>query len=161
MAECDNNIPDYIVLPGQGGGVPGPEGPPGPQGPPGAGTVPLPAEDVSVTNPGFANAQEIFNYLLYLPIAINSFNANTSTYETGTTIAALGFSWSYNKSTIISQTLTGPHNPIILGTTERSATVTFTPALASSSTFTLTVDDGTQVAIRNKNVNFYCHRVLV
>lgn len=155
MAECDNNVPDYIVVPGQGSSIPGPVGPPGPQGPPGAGTVPLPASDVSVTNAGFANAQEIFDYLLYVPIAINSFTATTSTYEIGISISALGFNWSLNKSGIISQTLTGPHNPIVLGILERAATVTFTPDLASSSTFTLTVDDGTQVAVRNKNVNFY------
>lgn len=154
MANCDTNIPDYIVLPNQGSGTVGPEGPIGPQGPPGDVSA-VPAENVTVTNPGYNNAQEIFDFLLYIPLEINSFVPATSIYEIGTTIVSLGFTWTLNKTEIISQTLTGVHVPIVLGIVERGATVSFSPALGVSSTFTLTVDDGTVVAVSNTNINFY------
>jgi len=158
MAECDNNIPEYIVLPDQGGGgVPGPIGPAGPQGPPGEFDLPLPADDVSVTNPGFSNAQEIFDSLLYVGTVINSLNPTKSTYEIGEVISTLGFNWSLNKTDIISQILTGIHTEsgTELGISARSTTVNFSPDLAASSTFTLTVDDGTTPVIKNSTVNFY------
>ena len=154
MAECDNNVPDYIVLPSQGVGTPGPEGPIGPQGPPGDVSA-VPAENVTVTNPGYNNAQEIFDFLLYIPLEITSFVPATSVYEIGTTIVSLGFTWTLSKSEIISQALTGVHLPIVLGIVERGATVNFSPALGVSSTFTLTVDDNTTVAVSTANINFY------
>ena len=154
MADCENT-PKYIVLPSEGVGIVGPEGPPGPQGPPGIGELPVPAEDVSVTNAGYANAQEIFDDLLYVLININSFTANTTLYEIGVTIASLGFTWSYNKTPIVSQTLTGPHDPIVLGITERAATVSFTPDLAVTSVFTLQVNDGENSVSQNKTVSFF------
>jgi len=156
MADCDNK-PDYIVLPGEGGGVPGPAGPIGPQGPPGVGELPIPAEDVSVTNPGFSNAQEIFDSLLYVGTVISSFKATKNTYEIGESISALGFSWGLNKTDIISQILTGSHveSGTELGISVRSTTVSFSPVLTAASTFTLTVDDGNTPVIKNTTVNFY------
>ena len=154
MAECDNNTPDYIVLPSEGVGTPGPAGPTGPQGPPGIGTLPVPADDVSVTNPGYSTAQEIFDDLLYVPIAITSFAPNTSIYEIGVTISQLGFNWTYNKNPIVAQTLTGPHDAIVLGITERSATVDFTPNLGTTSNFTLGVDDDEGSTQSVKTVQF-------
>ena len=156
MANCDKNIPDYIVLPKEGGGVPGPPGPPGPQGPPGIGELPVPATDVSVTNPGYANAQEIFDELLYLQIDINNFDATKELYEIGESISSLGFNWSLNKSDIISQVIIGAHNEngAELGITTRNYTITFSPDLSTTSTFGLRVDDGKNTTIKNKTINF-------
>ena len=154
MAECDNNIPEYIILPSEGVGIEGPAGPPGPQGPPGIGELPVPADDVSVTNDGYNTAQEIFDALLYVPIAISSFSPNTSVYEIGVVITALGFTWTYNKSPIVSQTLTGPHDAIVLGISERAATVNFTPNLGATSNFTLQVNDGVNSVQSVKSVQF-------
>ena len=154
MAECDNNTPEYIVIPTEGVGIPGPAGPTGPQGIPGIGELPVPEEDLSVTNDGYNNAQEIFDDLLYVPIVINSFVPNTTIYEIGVVITALGFVWTYNKSPIVSQTLTGPHDAIVLGIGERNATVNFTPNLGVTSNFTLQVNDGVNSVQSVKSVQF-------
>lgn len=152
--DCDNNVPDYIVKPNEGAGTPGPAGPTGPQGPPGVGVLPVPAVDVSVTNAGYSNAQEIFDDLLYVLVAITSFIANTTVYEIGMTISSLGFTWTYNKNPIVSQTLDGPHEAIGLGVGDRSANVTFSPNLAVTSNFTLEVDDGVNTVSSIKTVSF-------
>ncbi|MDX1784277.1 MAG: hypothetical protein R3361_08970, partial [Aequorivita vladivostokensis] len=60
------------------------EGAPGPPGKPGAAPDSYPADRVTVTNDGFDNAQEIFDYLLYVPVDITSFScANGTTFEQG------------------------------------------------------------------------------
>jgi len=160
MADCNNNVPDYIVLPGTGGGsgTPGPVGPAGPQGPPGVADLPLPAEDVSVVGHApITNVQEAIDFLLYVTPVINSFTATKSTYELGESISALGFNWALNKTDITSQVITGPHveSGDELGVVVRSSTLTFSPNLETSSTFTLTVNDGTTIAAKNKNINFF------
>ena len=75
-------------------------------------------------------------------------------YEIGVTIASLGFTWTYNKTPIVSQALTGPHDAITLGIIERSATVNFTPSLGVTSTFNLAVNDGVGSTNQNKTVSF-------
>lgn len=102
--KCSNKR--HIIVPLQG--IPGPQGPPGPPGPPGESVqLPIPADQVSVTNPGFNNVQEVLDYLLYNPIVINSFQATVDTYEIGSIVNSLTFNWTLNQDPV-SQTLTGP-----------------------------------------------------
>jgi hypothetical protein len=164
MADCNNNNPDYIVLPSEGTGTTGPAGPTGPQGPPGDVSA-VPADNVTVTNDGYSTAQEIFDDLLYVLISINSFLANTTIYEIGVDFAQLGFTWAYNKTPIVAQTLTGPNDPIILGIGPRAATLDFTPNLGAdhqgggfvaTETFFLTVDDDVTTGVTKlETVSFY------
>jgi len=151
MADCNNDTPNYIVLPSQGTGTTGPAGPAGPQGPPGDVTG-VTAADISVTNPGFNNVQEVLDFLLYIELIIVEFVANQSVYEIGTDFAQLGFTWEYNDDdrVLVSQGITGPNDAIVLNATQRSATLDFTPNLGSdhadpgfveTETFTLTADD--------------------
>lgn len=165
MADCNNNNPEYIVLPQEGVGTPGPAGPTGPQGPPGLGELPVPADDVSVTNAGYATAQEIFDALLYVLVQATYFLANTTIFEIGTDFAQLGFTWEYNKTPIVSQGITGPNDAIVLGIADRAATLDFTPNLGAdhqdggfvaTKTFTLTVEDEETAGVTKlETVSFY------
>jgi hypothetical protein len=142
------------------GGVPGPAGPEGPQGPPGAGIdLPLPASDVSVTNAGFANLQEVIDYLLYVPTVIQAFNIAVSTYEIGSSVSALNFSWTLNQNPL-SQALSGPNlTPPALAITARSSAVTLTAALnpatvGTSYSYQLSVTDSLNTVQSTKAVTF-------
>ena len=66
----------------------------------------------------------------------------------------MGFNWAYNKNPIVSQTLVGPHDAIVLGIAERAATVNFTPNLGVTSNFTLQVNDGVNSVQSVKSVKF-------
>ena len=142
----------------------GPPGEQGIQGDPGeAVSLPIPAADVSVTNAGFNNAQEIFDFLLYVAPIISSFTTGTTLYENRLASDPsadfdLSFSWSINKG-ITSQTLTGPieMTPVILDVADRGKVVTMTN-FNTNRTFTLEVDDGegrvASVTSKNLGVEF-------
>jgi hypothetical protein len=148
----------YIIAPLQG--IPGPQGPQGPQGPPGeAAQLPIAASDISVTNPGYANLQEVLDFLLYTAIEINSFTATQDVYEIGVTITSLTFNWSLTYDPI-SQTLTGPSiTPPTLTSTSRNSTVAVSNLQGvnpgDSYTYTLQVNDGTNTPSRNELIYFY------
>jgi hypothetical protein len=147
MANNCETAKRYIIP--QVEGVPGPQGPQGPPGPPGAGaSLPIDATDVLVTNPGFVNVQEVLDYLLYVPMAINSFGLPQSSYEIGTVITALNFAWALNKNPI-TQEITGDNiTPESYGPAVRNATIIPAPnvagvAVGDTFSWTLEVDDGT------------------
>lgn len=113
------------------GGIQGPAGPQGPQGPAGPGvSYPIAATNISVANSGFAHLQAVVDYLLYVPISINSFSVPITIYEIGSSVSALSFSWVLNQNPV-SQALSGPNlTPPTLAVTDRSYTATLTAALA-------------------------------
>ena len=112
----------YIIVPIQG--VPGPIGPIGPIGPPGESVqLPIAAEDISVTNLGFSNQQDLNDYLLYVPIIISNFSTPVDIYEIGSVVTSLTFNWILNRDPV-SQTLTGPLiTPPTLIVSQRSVTL--------------------------------------
>jgi len=128
-------------------------GPPGPPGPPGTMPDTYPADQVTVTNPGYNDVQEVLDALLYVPVNITSFTTGT-TYETGRLLTSLTFNWEVNKD-VVSQTLTGPPEmtPVVLTAGQRSVSVTLAN-LGSNATFTLQVNDGTQNDSSNVNISF-------
>ncbi len=154
---------DVILVPGAGNGAPGPPGPPGPAGPPGPGaTFPIPADQISVTNAGFSNAQEVFDFLLYVDMLINSFsisNYPSGVVEIGSVVANLQFAWTLNKLPI-SQTLSGPGIPVTAvppGTL--LANLPVAPPLNPGATGTgfsyqLAVTDGVQNKFANAGITF-------
>jgi hypothetical protein len=129
-------------------------GPPGPPGPPGALPDTYPADQVTVTNVGFNNVQEVLDALLYVPVNITSFTTGTKTFETGRQLTSLTFTWAINKD-VVSQTLTGPPEmtPVVLTPEQRAITVTLAN-LGSDATFTLQVNDGTQPDSSNVSISF-------
>ena len=154
---CSNN--DQILV-RTIGGVQGPEGPQGPPGPPGPGvSLPLPATDVSVTNSGFANLQEVIDYLLYVPVAINSFTVPVTVYEIGSSVASLNFTWVLNQNPV-SQALSGPNlTPPTLAVTDRSHSATLTSPLApvsvgTSYTYQLSATDAFATVISTRAISF-------
>jgi hypothetical protein len=111
--------------------------------------LPIPAEDISVTNPGFTNAQEVFDYLLYVEQLITSFGLTPqSVYEIGAVVTALNWIWTLNKDPLI-QEITGDNiTPITLGPSDRSASAIPSPnifgsAVGDTFSWTLEADDGT------------------
>lgn len=141
-----------------GGGLPGPQGPAGPQGPPGPGvSFPIPASDISVTNVGFANLQEVLDYLLYDPMVINSFVAQTPTYLIGSSVSTVTFLWALNKPAT-TKTITGPNLPTLAITTSPTAATlsgALSPVIVGTVyTYTLAVSDGTTSPTANTNITF-------
>lgn len=157
-SNCGCNTETILV---QGvGGIPGPQGPQGPPGPSGAGaTLPIPAEDISVTQPGFANLQEVVDYLLYVPTVINSFSTPVTIYQIGSSVANLTFNWVLNQNPV-SQVITGPNlTPPSLTIAQRTVTSALTAPLAPSSvgtsyTYQLAVTDAFNTVNANTVVQF-------
>jgi hypothetical protein len=135
------------------GGTPVP-GPPGPQGPPGPVPDAYPADQVTVTNAGYTNVQEVLDALLYVPIEITTFDTATTLWETGRLLTSLTFTWELSKD-VVSQTLTGPPEmtPVVLTAAQRAVTVTLTD-LGDDATFTLTVNDGTAEVSQDIDIEF-------
>lgn len=157
MAECNDNK-RYIIAPLQG--VPGPQGPQGPQGPPGESvTFPIAASNISVTNVGYANLQELLDFLLYTPIVITNFAATQDIYEIGSTITSLTFNWTLNYNPV-SQTLTGPSiTPPTLLVTDRNTTVAVSNLQGVNPgdefSYILTANDGTASPTATEKIYFY------
>ena len=157
--DCEKEV---ILIPGVGG-VPGPQGPAGPQGPPGPGaTFPIPAVNISVTNVGYLNLQEVIDDLLYVDMLINSFaisNFPGGIVEIGSSVSTLQFSWTVNKLPV-TQTLSGPN--IVTGNTTPgtvTATKPVSPALkpgstGTSYTYTLLVSDDVLSPTRTATLTF-------
>ena len=141
-------------------GVPGPQGPQGPAGVPGASIqLPIAASDVSVTNPGYANLQEVIDFLLYTPIVITSFTTPTDVFEIGVTVTSLTFNWVLNYDPI-TQTLTGPLiTPPTLIPSDRTVVLNVTNLAGTSPgdsfDYTLNVNDGTSSPSKIEKVYFY------
>lgn len=112
----------------------GPAGPPGEGGGGGASA----ASDVTVTNEGYDNAQQIFDDLLYVPISITSFTGG-GTFEIGQTVNAVNMTWSYNKDEV-SQSLNQSIGALTVG--QRSYDHTG-QSITTNRTYTLTASDGT------------------
>jgi len=143
MASCEDlTIKKYIFT--------GEQGEKGDKGDPGDSVAfPIAASNISVTNAGFSTAQEIFDYLLFAPMTINSFTTPTILFENrASTDASADFtilwSWALSKAIVSpgSQTLTGPGTmtPVSLVLADRSKLVTMTD-FNTTSNFTLTVTD--------------------
>ena len=155
---CTTN-PQYIIVPNSGSGTPGPAGPAGPQGPPGSISLPLPADDVSVTNLGFSTLQEALDYLLYVPLALSGLSPTISTYETGSSVNSMGFTWNSNRTNFTSLVLTGGGESDALATTAVAHTLVFGTPITSTTNVTLTAIDTSitpnNVQVLSTNINFY------
>lgn len=92
---------------------------------------------------------EALDKLLYVTPKISSFTLKQAgTYETGTTISSLNFSWSYNKKLIRKQRLDGTEFP----PTVRQATLT--KDITSNTSFTLWASDGTNEVSASTSIRF-------
>lgn len=158
MSNCETTK-RYIIQ--EVAGIPGPQGPQGPAGPPGPGvSVPIAADNISVTNPGFANLQELLDYLLYVEQEITSFTLSQSAYEIGSVVSALNFSWALNKNPLTQQ-LSGDNITIQnYGPVTRNAALIPNPVIfgvnvGDSFSWTLQVDDGITQPTRNTSLAFY------
>lgn len=94
--------------------------------------------------------QALKDIVNYVAPKINSFSMSpsTTTYEIGSKVSGLKFSWSLNKN-VTSQSLTG----CTIGVNDRSAS--YNSEISSNKTFTLSVSDGKNTANANKSINFY------
>ena len=94
--------------------------------------------------------QALKDIVNYVAPKINSFSMSpsTTTYEIGSKVSGLKFSWNLNKN-VTSQSLTG----CIIGVNDRSAN--YLSEISSNKTFTLSVSDGKNTANANKSINFY------
>ena len=92
----------------------------------------------------------IIGKLYYVSPSITSFtmSPSTTTYEIGSSVGSLKFSWVLNK-VVTSISLTGCS--VSVGDT----TATYSTTFSTAKTFTLTVSDGTNSTSSSKTINFY------
>jgi len=122
-------------------------------------SYPIEAVNISVTNPGYANLQEVLDALLYVPILINSFTTVTVLFENRLVTDpsadfTIDFNWSVTGADV-AQTLVGPTEmtPVSIAAGVRVKTVTMTN-FNTDETFTLTVDDGQQQPFKTIDIEF-------
>lgn len=115
----------------------------------GGGGGPVTAEQVSVTNEGFDNAQQIFDFLLYVPLNITAFTGG-STNEIGSTVNTVNLAWSYNKD-VTSQSINQGIGT--LANDVRAFPLTGL-GLTTNRTWTLSASDGTTPDSANTSVTF-------
>lgn len=139
-------------------GETGETGPAGPTGPEGTVTLPIPSSGVfhdgSERNGEFVN--DLLDELLYVLISISSLTNTINNQEKGVTVNSVGLNWTLNKSSIISQLITGSLiSPIDPGTAARSFTLNGGLGLTTDGLWNLAVDDGTNLVNKTTAVNFY------
>ena len=117
----------------------------------------LASDKITYTNTSISSATNvkstldaIISKLYYTSPSISSFTMtpSTTTYEVGSSISSISFAWTLNKD-VTSQTLTG------CTITKDSRSATYSTAITSSKTFTLSVSDGTETKSSSKTINFY------
>ena len=101
---------------------------------------PVAASQVSVTNSGFANQQEIDDALLYIGLGITGFGHGLGVQRLGSVLASVTLGWSYNKA-VVTQVVAGQVLPI----GQRSLTLAAVNLTATKS-YALTASDGTRQA---------------
>lgn len=99
---------------------------------------PVAASQVSVTNPGFANQQEVDDALLYVALAVTGFGYGLGVQLLGSVLADVLLRWSYNKPVVV-QMAAGQALPI----GQRSLLLAGVNLTASTS-YALTASDGTR-----------------
>ena len=139
-------------------GTPGPAGPMGPQGPPGAGvSYPIAASNISVTNLGFSNLQQVLDFLLYIPLTITSFAVRTPTHLIGGSLSAVTFDWVLSGSFTVG-TISGPNlvgATMVASPTSSALSGVLTPiTVGTTYTYTMNVTDGTDSPTANTVVIF-------
>lgn len=96
------------------------------------------------------SVQDALDKILYVVPKITSFKLNEAgTYENGSVVNSLNFSWSYNKKLIRSQSLYGQDVP----TTIRKA-VFNNQNISRDTEFILTASDGTNTVSARQSINF-------
>lgn len=126
-------------------GATGPAGPAGSGGGGGGGA----ASDITVTNPGYANVQEVLDALLYVALTINSFTGGGN-FEIGSTVNSVNLAWSYNKA-VTSQSINQGIGSLDIA--DRAEALTGL-GLTTNRTWTLSATDGTTPRTANTTVSF-------
>jgi len=139
----------------QGEGVQGPQGDQGYQGFGAQGATS--ADQVSYHSITYPNVEAALDHLLYVAPSVSL--SGGSTNEKGSTVANVALSWSCNKS-MLTRVLSAP---VPVGDRDRgpgqNGSYTHTGAnLATNTTYTITVGDGTGFASAGTAVSFYNRR---
>lgn len=123
-------------------------GPAGPQGLPGSGGGGA-ASEITVTNAGYSNVQEVLDALLYVALTINSFTGGGN-FEIGSTVNSVNLAWAYNKA-VTSQSINQGIGT--LDNADRAEALT-SLGLTSNRTWTLSASDGTTPRTATTTVAF-------
>lgn len=110
-------------------------------------------EQIAYTNPQYpnmTNMQQALDELLYIPLSIN-FSCSPSIAEKGEVITSWKFTWSYNKNTIVSQSLTEASD---LKLSDRTYTFN-NQSITENTSKTLSVNDGVKAYSSSRGITFY------
>lgn len=110
----------------------------------------LSASGVTADKVGYGDksVKDILDQLLYVPIAINSFNNNVGTVETGQTITDVKLTWSFNKTPATLTLGKDAQDVNSTGVTLTDQTIT------ANTTYTLTAGDGKNTATKQTWITF-------
>ncbi|QIX59717.1 hypothetical protein HER32_00305 [Hymenobacter sp. BT18] len=108
---------------------------------------PVAASQVSVTNAGYDNQQEVNDALLYVALAITSFSHAHGVRLLGSTLASVTLSWAYNKA-VTSQAVAGQLPAVAV------RSLTLAENLTANKTYTLQATDGETLKTANATVYF-------
>lgn len=115
----------------------------------GGGGGPVSASMVTVTNDGYANAQEVFDALLYVALQITGLSGG-GTFEIGSTVNTVNLAWSYNKA-VTSQSFNQGIGSLDIA--DRALSLT-SLGLTTNRTWTLSATDGTTPRTAGTTVSF-------
>lgn len=97
---------------------------------------------------GDQSVKDVLDQLLYVPIAINSFNNNVGTVEMGQTVTDVQLTWSFNKTPTTVTLGKDAQDVNSKGVTLTKQTIT------ANTTFTLTAGDGKNTATKQTWITF-------
>lgn len=101
----------------------------------------------------YPTVESALDYLLYVPLTIDSFSNNVGTVEIGSTVSTVGLSWAYNKD-VTSQSIDNGIGSLTISLRAYSHSTSFT----TDRTYILTASDGTQTPTSTTSVSFRHYR---
>jgi len=115
--------------------------------------------DLSYSNPAYPTLDTIkkaLDYLLYYNPVVNSFTNNQNTLEIGSVVNSINLNWSLNKDKafLASLAINQGIGDVLPDTSGTSGSLTHVDTFSTNRAYTITMDDGDNVAARNTNIYF-------
>jgi hypothetical protein len=118
-------------------------------------TGPIDSKEV-VYNQVYPTVYDALDALLYVHPQITSFTNNVGVREVGSTVSSVTLNWTYNKTEMTTQSLTGSGAPSPLDIALRTCTIT--GAFTNNTSWTLSAGDGKNTVSSSTSISFQYKR---
>jgi len=121
--------------------------------------VAVTSADLSYSNPAYPTLTTIklaLDHLLYYDPSVNSFTNNQNTLEIGSVVNSIDLNWSLNKDKafLASLAINQGIGNVLPNTSGTSGSLTHVSTFSTNRAYTITMNDGDNVATRNTNIYF-------